>query len=108
MPKQIYKIENFHGGLNSSSDPRDISNTELSSATDVMVDEVGRIRTMGNIQSTLVATKYKNIVKEMGDVAKKLEEGYKDGKLTKQEKDAVMKEVIDVMKSVLKAKWGLF
>jgi sugar phosphate permease len=58
--------------------------------------------------ATLVATKYKNIVKEMGDVAKKLEEGYKDGKLTKQEKDAVMKEVIDVMKSVLKAKWGLF
>lgn len=58
--------------------------------------------------ATLVATKYKNIVKEMGDVAKKLEEGYKDGKLTKAEKDAVMKEVIDVMKSVLKAKWGLF
>ena len=58
--------------------------------------------------ATLVATKYKNIVKEMGDVAKKLEEGYKDGKLTKAEKDAVMKEVIDVMNSVLKAKWGLF
>ena len=58
--------------------------------------------------ATLVATKYKNIVKEMGEVAKKLEEGYKDGKLTKAEKDAVMKEVIDVMKSVLKAKWGLF
>ena len=58
--------------------------------------------------ATLVATKYKNIVKEMGDVAKKLEDGYKDGKLTKAEKDAVMKEVIYVMKSVLKAKWVLF
>ena len=34
--------------------------------------------------------------------------GYKDGKLTKAEKDAVMKEVIDVGKAVLKAKWGLF
>ena len=58
--------------------------------------------------ATLVATKYKNIVKEFGDVLKKLEDGYRDGKLTKQEKDAVMKEVIDVGKAVLKAKWGLF
>ena len=58
--------------------------------------------------ATLVATKYKNIVKEMGDVMKALEEGYADGNLSKEEKDAVMKEVIDVMKSVLKAKWGLF
>ena len=58
--------------------------------------------------ATLVATKYKNIVKEFGDVMKKLEDGYNDGKLTKAEKDAVMKEVIDVGKAVLKAKWGLF
>tara|TARA_R100001086_G_C11764349_1_gene239026 strand:+ start:493 stop:732 length:240 start_codon:yes stop_codon:yes gene_type:complete len=58
--------------------------------------------------ATLVAAKYKNIVKEFGDVMKKLEEGYRDGKLTKSEKDAVMKEVIDVGKAVLKAKWGLF
>jgi len=58
--------------------------------------------------ATLVASKYKNIVKEIGDVVKKLEEGYADGKLTKKEKEAVMKEVLDVMKSVLKAKWGLF
>jgi hypothetical protein len=58
--------------------------------------------------ATLVAAKYKNIVKEIGDVAKKLEEGYADGKLTKAEKDAVMKECIDVFKAILKAKWGLF
>ena len=58
--------------------------------------------------ATLVATKYKNIVKECVDVFKKLEEAYADGKLTKKEKDAVMKELIDVGKAVLKAKWGLF
>lgn len=58
--------------------------------------------------ATLVASKYKNIVKEIGDVIKKLEEGYSDGKLTKKEKEAIMKEVLDVMKSVVKAKWGLF
>jgi len=58
--------------------------------------------------ATLVATKYKNIVKECVDVFKKLEEAYADGKLTKKEKDAVMKELIDVGKAVLKAKWGIF
>ena len=47
MPKQAYKIDKFHGGLNSNSDPRDIAESELSEAQDVMVDEIGRIRTLG-------------------------------------------------------------
>ena len=47
MPKQIWKIDQFHGGLNNNSDPRDIAPNELSAATDVMVDEIGKIRPMG-------------------------------------------------------------
>jgi len=47
MPKQIHKIDQFHGGLNTNSDPRDIAENELSSATDIMVDELGMIRTLG-------------------------------------------------------------
>ena len=47
MPKQFYKITQFHGGLNSNSDARDIAENELSEATDVMVDELGKIRMMG-------------------------------------------------------------
>ena len=47
MPKQLYKITQFHGGLNSNSDARDIAESELSEATDVMVDELGKIRLMG-------------------------------------------------------------
>ena len=47
MPKQILKLDQFHGGLNSNSDPRDIAPNELSTAVDVMVDELGKIRTMG-------------------------------------------------------------
>jgi hypothetical protein len=47
MPKQIWKIEQFHGGLNSNSDPRDIADNELSTVTGLMVDEVGKIRTIG-------------------------------------------------------------
>ena len=49
MPKQILKITQFHGGLNNHSDARDIAEGELSEATDVMVDEIGRIRLMGGI-----------------------------------------------------------
>jgi hypothetical protein len=49
MPKQLYKITQFHGGLNSNSDARDIAESELSEAIDVMVDEIGRIRLLGGI-----------------------------------------------------------
>ena len=47
MPKQVFKINAFHGGLNSSSNHRDIADNELVEATDVMVDELGKVRTMG-------------------------------------------------------------
>ena len=47
MPKQIHTIQAFHGGLNTGSDPRDIDNTELSGSTDLMVDELGKVRMMG-------------------------------------------------------------
>jgi len=47
VPKRTYKIQNFHGGLNSNSDPRDIDDIELSEAQDVMVDELGKVRAMG-------------------------------------------------------------
>ncbi len=29
MPKQIFKIDQFHGGLSTNSDPRDIAENEL-------------------------------------------------------------------------------
>lgn len=47
MPKQIHKIDEFHGGLNTHADPRDILNNELTAATDVAVNELGRIRNLG-------------------------------------------------------------
>ena len=48
MPKRVYKINNFHGGLNNSSDPRDVDDKEITASTDTMVDEVGRVRLSGN------------------------------------------------------------
>ena len=54
MPKQLYKLQQFHGGLNSDSDPRDIASDELASATDVVVDELGKIRLMGGKSSAAI------------------------------------------------------
>ena len=51
MPKDIYKLDQFHGGRNSNGDPRDIAENELVEATNVMVDELGTIRTMGVVLS---------------------------------------------------------
>ena len=56
MPKQLYKITQFHGGLNSNSDARDIADNELSDATDVMVDELGKIRLMGGTTNHTAVT----------------------------------------------------
>ena len=57
---------------------------------------------------SLVASKYTTIVKEMKEVANVLEEAYEDGELSKKEKEAVMKEVLDVVKSVINLKWKIF
>ena len=48
MPKQIYKIDQFHGGLNDESDPRDFDDNELQFAQDIDVSHLGRIVLMGN------------------------------------------------------------
>lgn len=45
---KLYQVRNnFHGGWNSLSDPRDIDVTELSVAKNISVDKKGRIRTSG-------------------------------------------------------------
>ena len=58
--------------------------------------------------ATLMAAKYKTMMKEIGDVAKTLEEAYADGKLSAKEKKKIMKEVLDVLKSVINLKWKIF
>jgi hypothetical protein len=48
MPKQILKIDQFHGGLNNSADPRDIADNELADAEDIALDSIGRITQQGD------------------------------------------------------------
>jgi len=56
----------------------------------------------------MMASKYKAMMKEIGDVSKALEEAYADKKVTAAEKKKIMKEVLDVLKSVINLKWKIF
>ena len=47
MAKQVYKIDQFHGGINNNADPRDIKDHEFVELRDIMVDKVGQLRLMG-------------------------------------------------------------
>ena len=58
--------------------------------------------------ATMMATKYRAMMKEIGDVAKVLEEAYADKKVTAAEKKKIMKEVLDVLKSAINLKWKIF
>jgi len=56
MPKKIFKIDQFHGGLNNHSDARDINDNQQSSLIDAMVDSLGQITTMGVQSGSDIAT----------------------------------------------------
>jgi hypothetical protein len=58
--------------------------------------------------ATSVTAKNRQIVIEIGELVKALEDGLKDKKLTKVEKDRVMKEALDVAKAVIQSKWKLW
>ena len=46
MAKRIYRVDQFHGGINSNSAHRDIDKDELVDAVDVDIDTVGQISMM--------------------------------------------------------------
>ena len=58
--------------------------------------------------ATTVTVKNRNIVVQIGEMVKALEDGYKDKKLDKAEKDKIMKEALDVAKAVIQSKWKLW
>jgi len=53
MPKQTHKIEGFHGGISSDTDPRDIKDIESPVLVDASVDSFGRIKTLGEVSATV-------------------------------------------------------
>ena len=56
MPKQLETYNPFGGGINSKDDPRDISKNELVNSLNVMVDAIGRVRTLGKTSDVTNAT----------------------------------------------------
>jgi len=56
VPKQIYKIDQFHGGLNTQANPSDIDDNQLVLLEDGMVDELGKIKMMGGINTSVLAS----------------------------------------------------
>ena len=55
--------------------------------------------------ATMVATKYRIILKEIKEVAEKYHEASKDGKISKQEQQAIAKECMDVLSDAVKLVW---
>ena len=47
MPKQLYIINDFSGGINNKKDPRDIEDNELSLVQNMSIDALGKIKTIG-------------------------------------------------------------
>lgn len=66
MPKEVFKIEGFHGGLNSNSDPRDIRQIESPSIQDVAIDSVGKIKTLGSTIASTADGNTTSILKNRG------------------------------------------
>ena len=66
MPKQTYKIQGFHGGISSDTDPRDIQDIESPSLVDASIDSVGRIKTLGSVSVDIGETNTLQILPNKG------------------------------------------
>ena len=60
MPKKVFKIDKFDGGLNNNSLARDIDPDEVADINNLMVDERGQVRTMGTFSSFISAGEISN------------------------------------------------
>lgn len=54
---------------------------------------------------TIAAAKYKKVLKEAQEALNTYHEAAKDGKITRTERDNIVKEVLDVLSSGIKIFW---
>ena len=66
MPKRTYKIQGYHGGISSDTDPRDIQDIESPSLVDASIDSVGRIKTLGSVSTDASASNTLQILPNRG------------------------------------------
>ncbi len=57
------------------------------------------------IMGTMVAQKYRIVVKELKDVAQKYKDASKDGKISEKEREQLAKECMDVIMALVKLVW---
>ena len=69
MPKQVYKLERFDGGINNSANPRDISDNEVESIKNGSVDSLGKIESLQYTSSTDNTLSGGSITSSSGDRA---------------------------------------
>tara|TARA_B100001939_G_scaffold53868_1_gene43044 strand:- start:7628 stop:7861 length:234 start_codon:yes stop_codon:yes gene_type:complete len=55
--------------------------------------------------ATMVATKYRLVLKELKEVAEEYNKAMKDGKLSKEEQQAIAKQCMDVLSATIKLVW---
>ena len=55
MPKTEYPLLDFSGGLSNNSNGRDIADNELRQADDIVVDDIGKIKTIGGFTSSITS-----------------------------------------------------
>ena len=61
MPKQVYHIKAFEGGINKKADPRDIEDNQLVEVTNASISNVGRITMSGDGKSSFVTVNAENV-----------------------------------------------
>ena len=61
MPRQLYEIKDFSGGLNAYGDPRDIEEAQFSQNWNVIVDKTGMLRIVGSALKHINSANINNI-----------------------------------------------
>ena len=57
MPKRLYTIRDWSGGMNNRRDPRDLSDNEFSYIINMSIDSLGKLKTVGGLYSNLADSK---------------------------------------------------
>ena len=65
MPKQIYRLSSFHGGLTTQNHQSEIQDIESPPLSNVSIEEVGKIKLMGSVTSTLETADTSGITGDM-------------------------------------------
>lgn len=67
MPKQVYKINRFDGGINDNASARDISDSEVTSIKNGSVDSIGKVEAMPYGVETLLTADGASITSASGN-----------------------------------------